>query len=930
QAELQALPTITRNIDDYVRLVPQAQPRRSNVDGSTMGISFAGQSNKYNQFTIDGANATDIFGLAASGTNGGQAALNPIPFDAIEQVQVILAPYDVALSGFTGGGVNAVTRSGTNSFHGSVYGFNQNQGLVGRSADTKAAYTTFHDWQYGARLGGPIIKNKLFFFLNYEGERRSQPPANLPGTPASQIRTSALDSLSNFLKDESKHTGWSYDPGGYNGFNNEKKSDAIFVRLDWNINDRNKLTLRNSYVKGSNFIFSNSSPSSMSFYNNGYNFNSTNNSTVLELNSNISSKFSNMLRFTYTATRDSRATPGSLFPAVKIADNGATYNFGTEYSSQANSLDQNILTITDNFNVYAGKHTLTFGTDNLFYNSKNVFLQGLVGSYTYNTLQDFYDDASGVATAYASQYQTVYSTDPKNPKPVANINASRLGFYAQDAFPVLDNFNITYGLRADIPVFSRKPVANEAFNSSDIAVDNGVATNKVPKTTVLLSPRIGFNWDVKANRQTQVRGGVGIFTGRVPFVWISNQYSNTGIGTISSTLNATQVASNNVHFAPNTPFHPGTGVGPGINVTDPDFKYARTLRSNLAVDQKLPHGFVATLEGIYTRTLQDILYHDLNLAPSGSNLILGNTQRPFYGQKINAGYSSVYALSNTTQGHSYNITLSLMRPFSKGWSASISYSLGHSWGVIDGTSSTAASNYRFNYNVNGLNNIDEARSNYDQGSRVIGYLGKKFSYGKIFSTNIGLVYTGQSGQTFSYVYYGDINGDDGSTPAKLSTAGSADLIYLPTGASQFVDKNGLTAAQQFTAFETYMNSTRYLKNHIGKNTVRNGDRLPWENHFDLKVEESLAIYKQHTLSITVNIFNISNLLSNKWGHSYYLSNQEAQPLDVDHFTANADGSVTPYYYYNPTFGLNKYTNKPWGYNDFLSRWNMQLGVRYSF
>ena len=220
-------------------------------------------------------------------------------------------------------------------------------------------YSSFHDWQYGARLGGPIIRNKLFFFLNYEGERRSQPPANLPGTPASQIRTSALDSLSSFLKDESKHAGWSYDPGGYNGFNNEKKSDALFVRLDWNINDRNKLTFRNSYVKGSNFIFSNSSPSSMSFYNNGYNFNSTNNSSVLELNSNISSKFSNMLRATYTATQDSRATPGNLFPAVKIADNGATYNFGTEYSSQANSLDQNILTVTDNFNIYAGKHTLT-------------------------------------------------------------------------------------------------------------------------------------------------------------------------------------------------------------------------------------------------------------------------------------------------------------------------------------------------------------------------------------------------------------------------------------------------------------------------------------------------------------------------------------------------------------------------------------------
>jgi hypothetical protein len=930
QQTLTTLPTISRNIDDFARLTPQAQPRRSNVDGSSNGIAFAGQSNKYNQFTIDGANATDMFGLAASGTNGGQAFINPIPFDAIEQVQVILAPYDVTLSGFTGGGINAVTRSGTNAFHGSVYGFNQNQGLVGKSADTKMAYGDFHDWQYGARIGGPIIKNKLFFFVNYEGERKSQPAVNLPGTSSSQIRTSALDSLSNFLQDQSKHPGWSYNPGAYNNINLEKKSDAIFARVDWNINEKNKLTLRNNYTKGSDFIFSSSSPSSMSFSNNGYNFNTTTNSTVLELNSNISSKSSNMLRVTYTATRDSRATPGQLFPTVKISDNGASYNFGTEYSSQANSLNQNILTVTDNFNIYAGRHTVTVGTDNLFYNSKNVFLQGLVGSYTYNNLADFYGDAGGSPTAYAGQYQTVYSTDPKQPKPVANFTSTQLGFYAQDAFAIKDNFNITYGLRADIPIFPNKPVANDAFNSSDIAMNNNVATNKIPKTTVLLSPRLGFNWDIKNDRQTQLRGGVGIFSGRIPFVWISNQYSNTGIGTISSTLNAAQVASSDVHFNPNAPFRPGTGSGSGINVTDPDFKYVRILRSNLAIDRKLPFGFVGTLEGIYSKNLQDILYQDLNLAPSASTLVLGNTTRPFYGQKVNNSYSSIYSLANTTKGYSYNITLSLMRPFSRGWSASISYSLGHSYGVIDGTSSVAASNYRYNYNISGLNSVEEARNNYDQGSRIIGYIGKKFSYGKIFSTNIGIVYTGQSGAPFSYVYYGDINGDDGSTVAKLSTAGGADLMYMPGDASQFTDKNGLTAAQQFAAFQTYMNSTKYLKKHIGKNTERNGDRLPWENHFDLKVEEAIAVYKEHSLSITVNIFNFTNLISHNWGRSYYLGNQEVQPLDVDHFTTNANGTVTPYYYFNPTFGLNKYTNKPWQYNDFLSRWSMQIGLRYSF
>lgn len=927
QQQLQTLPTITRNIDDYTRLVPQAQARRSSTDGSTLGVSFAGENNRYNKFTIDGAEATDVFGLAASGTNGGQAALNPIPFDAIDQVKVVLSPYDVTLSGFTGGGINAVTRSGTNQFHGSVYGYNQNQNFVGKSPNDRSKFGDFKDNIYGARIGGPIIKNKLFFFINYEGEKRSQPVDNLPGSSTSLIRTSALDSLSNFLKDESKHSGWSYDPGAYNGFGKDKKSNAFFARIDWNINNKNKLTLRHNYVKGSNFVFSDGT-SSMSFYNNGYNFYSKTNSTVAELNSNFSKKYANMLRLTYTAARDKRGTPGNLFPSVAITDNGAIYNFGTEYSSQANSLDQNTFTATDNFNIYAGKHKITVGTDNTFYTSKNVFLQGLVGGYTYSSLQSFYDDASGTGAAHANSYRTVYSTDPKNPKPVATIHYMQLAFYAQDAFAVNNNFNLTYGIRADIPVFSSKPAVNETFNSSEIAQTNNVATNKIPTTKLLLSPRVGFNWDVKGDKQTQLRGGVGLFTGRIPFVWISNQYGNTGIGTISSSLNDSIIGANNVHFSPVNPYQPATGFGPGINVTDPDFKYPRTLRTNLAIDQKLAHGFVASVEGIYTKTLQDIKYQDLNLAPSAADLILGNTSRPFYGSKVDAAYSSIYELSNTTEGYSYNITASISR-YTNSWSMSLAYSLGHSFTISDGTSSTAGSQYRFVYNVNGANNIDLARSNYDQGSRIIGFIGKKFTYGK-FSTNIGLVYSGQSGQPFSYVYFGDINGDDGSTTSRAFTSSGNDLMYLPTDASDFVEHGGITAADQFTAFQAYEQSDKYLRDHIGAITKRNAARLPWENHFDLKLEQGFAFYKQHTLSVIANIFNVGNLISKKWGRAYFVSNQEVQPLNVDHFEVQTNGSIKPYYYFNPTFGLNQYTNKPWTYSDYLSRWSMQIGLRYSF
>lgn len=937
QQQLASLPTITRNIDDFTRLTPQAQPRKSGTDGSTLGVSFAGISNKYNQFTIDGASATDVFGLASSGTNGGQASLNPIPFDAIEQVQVILSPYDVTLGGFTGGGVNAVTRSGTNTLHGSIYGLNQNQSLVGKSPDsTRTPYGKFHDWTFGARLGGALIPSKLFFFVNYEGERRSQPLTNVPGTINSALRTSALDSISNFLKDGSKHAGWTYDPGAYNGFNKEKKSDAIFVRLDWNIDAHNKLTLRHNYVNGNNFIISDG-PTSMSYYNNGYTFFSKTNSTVLELNSSFNSRSSNVLRLTYTAARDRRTTPGALFPNVVVQDNGATYNFGSENSSQANSLAQNNFTFTDNYSIYAGKHTITIGTDNQIYSSKNVFLQGLVGNYTYGTLAAFFNDASGVYAAgnYATRYSTAYSTDKSNPKPVADMKAGQFSLYAQDNMQVSDRLKITYGVRADMPVFFNKPPENPTFNSSNIATANNVATNKVPKSAILVSPRIGFNWDVNGDHQTQIRGGAGLFTGRVPFVWISNQYTNPGVGVLSASLaNQGAVSGAGVHFNPVNPFQPTTGLLPiVINTTDQHFKYPRTFRANLAVDQRLPWGMIATIEGIYTKTIQDISYKDLNLAPTTTTLVMGNTPaRPFYGAVVNPTFSNVISLGNTNKGYGYNVTASILKPFSNGWTASIAYSLGHSYATNNGTSSVALSNYRFAYNINGLGNLDEGRSNYDQGSRIVAYVSKKFRYAKYFATTIGLVYTGQSGQRFSYVLFGDVNGDDGSTATKLSTAGGADLMWLPTDATQFSTHTGLnlTPAQQFAAFQDYMQSTKYLRDHAGKNTEINGDHLPFESHFDLKVSEDIMIFKTHTISIGADIFNVANLLSHNWGHSYTIGNQEAQPLDVEHFTKNADGTITPFFYFNPSFGLDKVTHKPWQYSDYLSRWSMQLSLRYSF
>ncbi|SEA44329.1 TonB-dependent Receptor Plug Domain [Arachidicoccus rhizosphaerae] len=925
--EMSMLPTISRNINDFARLSPIAQVRTSSSDGSPMGISFGGQSTRYNQFTIDGANATDVFGLSSNGTNGGQAGINPIPFDAIDQLQVILAPYDVTQGGFTGGGMNAVTRSGTNELHGSAYGFFQNQGLVGKSIDTRDKYGKFSNWQYGARLGGAIIKDKLFYFINYEGLSRSQPVANQPGSGSSNLGSdeiAAAQDLSDYLKSE-----YNYDAGAITGLNQTRKSNSVFARIDWNINDKNKLMIRHNYVNGNNYSISDAS-NSMSFGNNGYTFRSKTNSTVLELNSSFNSGLSNMLRLTYTSVNDKRDV-GSPFPSVSITDNGATYKFGNDYSSQANSLDQHIATLTDNLNIYKGNHTITLGTDNEFYTTKNIFLQGLFGDYTYKSLDDFYNNTN------LNQYQTTYSTNSNDPYAPASVKMGQFGLYAQDAWSIKNNFKLTYGLRADLPVFFNDPVANDDFNSSDIAKEFNVQNNQPPKSKILLSPRLGFNWDVFNDAKTQIRGGVGLFTGRVPMVWVSNQYSNTGKATIKYKATASDVAANGITFDPSNPYR-GTPAATAteIDLTDRNFVAPRTLRANLALDQKLGWGLVLTVEGVYTKIIKDIMYQDLNLKAADTTLDLGNgVTRPFYGYSLrDSRFTNVLYLTNTNQGHAYNVYVRLKKEYSRGWMGSISYSLGHSYGLSDGTSSTALSNYRFAYNINGLNNLDVARNNTDQGSRVSLMIGKQFNYGK-FSTNLGLFYNGQSGQTLSYVVYGDLNGDDGSKSTSISTSGGADLMYIPTSADDFAafTKNGATVTpeQQLEDWNKYLASNDYLSANKGKNLKRNGTRLPWENHVDFKFAEDFQIAATHKITLSVDIFNIGNLISKNWGKAYYSGNQELTPLTLKGFQTTSDPKVIkPVYTFNSAYGLNQYTNKPWAYSDYLSRWSMQIGLRYTF
>ena len=942
QRELQNLPTVTRSIQDFTRLTPQAIAVTSGSDGSPLGIQFAGQNNRYNQFTIDGANATDAFGLAASGTNGGQAGINPIPLDAIQDVQILLSPYDVTQGGFTGGGINAVTKSGTNQVHGSASYFFQNQSEVGHNVLTNLPYQTFKNTTFNASLGGPMLKNKLFYFVSYEKFNNTTPLAYDPSQAGSgsNFDVNVLSGIRTFLINN-----YSYDPGSYTDINKTTSSNTVFARLDWNINDKNKLTLRHSFVDGQNYNISRS-PNSITFSDAGYFFKSTTNSTVLELNSSFSTKASNVLRFTYNNVNDRRVT--SPFPNVSITNGSLSYNIGADFSSSANGLQQNNFTITDNFTLYNGNHTITIGTDNEFFNTSNLFQQAYNGAYTYNKSTVGFDNiAAFEANATApNQYTINYVPTSPGDKFYAKMHAAQLGIYGQDVWSINDRFKLTYGLRIDLPVYFNKPTENPAFNADPTYA--AYPNNTTPKSTPLFSPRVGFNYDVNGNGETQLRGGAGLFTGRVPFVWVSNSYTNNGINTIKYT---TVPATLRFAYNPNQPvtgaYIPPSNTFPAteVDVTASNFKVPQTLRGNLAIDQKLPFwGLIGTIEGIFTKTINNINYQNLSTGPQTDVVTIGSSTRPWFNfARINTNYTDVLELTNTSLGYAYNITAQIQKPFEKGWTGMIAYTYGESFSVNDGGSSTALSNWRFNYGSQGLNYLTEARSNYDPGSRIVAYVSKTFKYlNNKLATTVGVVYTGQSGQTFSYTYNKNINGDDPSN--KNSTSATKDLMYIPSE-SELSDPNGYlnyklvdlpsrTAAQQWGDFANFIHSQQGLVKNEGQIAPRNDDRTPWENHFDVKISQDFYLAKQHKLSVAFDMLNVGNFLNRSWGWSYYVTNQDASPLTVvTQPTADGTGKVTaiPTFTFDQTkLNLINGIYRPYGVSDFNSRWRGQLSVKYSF
>lgn len=920
---LGALPNASRSLNDFTRLTPQA----SFTGGG--GLSIAGTNNRYNAIFIDGAVNNDVFGLAGNGQNGGQIGISPISVDAISQIQVLVAPYDVTKGGFAGGGINAVTRSGSNKLEGSVYYMTRNEGLSGKtpsavSEDDRKKLNDFSADIYGLRLGGALKKDKLFFFVNAEIEKRETPQpfdfANYTGS----LTRSDVDAFVAKLK------GYGYDPGSFEDVVDEVNGAKFLIKFDWNINKTHKFTIRHSYTQGESINRNTSSTRRVRFANSGILFPSVTNSTAMELKSNFGNNSNNLI-IGYTTVRDNRDPIGKAFPYIDIRT--GDIEAGSEQFSTGNVLDQNIFTITDNFVMFKGKHTWTFGTHNEFYKIRNVFIRQNFGAYRWNSIEDFINDEP--ATQFDRTFSLVGGGIGDDTNAAAEFNAMQLAFYAQDEIQVSDKLKVTAGVRVDIPIFTTDPAVNKHFNSESIPLIKaegydlqGAETGKAPKTALMFAPRVGFNYDMKGDQTTQIRGGLGIFTSRVPFVWPGAMYNNNGVFLGG-------VRQSDVPFNPDPATQgPTVGANPDpsgqIDLFAEDFKYPQVLRTSLAVDQKLPWGLVGTAEFIFTKTMNNVFYQNLNLKKSTESFE-GADNRPIFNRRdeVDDTYTRVILGSNTNEGYTMNATLQLQKPFSNGLTASLAYNYGDAAAIFEGTSSQNSSQWRGVYSLTGRNNATIGRSDFAQGGRVSGFLSYKKDYLDFASTTVTFFLNAQSGGSFSYTYNRDIGNEDSRQRS---------LIYIPRTSSDIAlvdqtDRDGnvtTSAAAQWTALDNYIKSDEYLNGRRGDYAEKNGSRTPFESILDFKIQQEFFYQPgdtKHSIQIGFDIFNFTNFLNKDWGVRYQSNFGAVQLLDYEGLQ---DGTNIPTFTFDTG---NTDLKSVLSIDDaglISSRWQMQLSLRYSF
>ena len=889
---INTMPSISRSISDFTRMSPLAGGNNS----------FAGRDGRLNNINIDGANFNNNFGLSSNNMPGGDA--QPISLDAIEEVQVNIAPYDVRQANFTGAGINAVTKSGTNTFTGSVYAYYRDQSFNGDrvGSETLPEATKTSTKIIGGRIGGPIIKNKLFFFVN--GEYEDSPSPGMPwvatrsgntGTNVSRVKAEDLEAFSSLLKSK-----FNYETGPYENYGSfGSKNHKILARVDWNINDQHKFSVRYNTVRNTNDQLVNgasapnprassnrTSNNAMSYKNSNYGFLNTVQSLAAELNSNFGGKFSNQLLATYTNIQDTRSTGSDIFPFIDIWDgSGNAYmSAGYELFSYKNDVLNNVFTITDNFTYYLGKHTLTAGAsyEQLYFG--NSFIRYGTSYYRFKDLQSFTDHVNGVAGVNPIAFATTYSLLPGGEDPIAELTFGQLSSYIQDEFNVNQKLKLTAGVRIDLPMYLNDLIDNPSVSALSFSGGEKINLGQWPESKILWSPRVGFNYDVKGDKSLKVRGGTGIFTGRLPFVFFTNQPSNSGM--IQNTVEVTAAASlTGITFNPdpkanlsNTTLFPttaGTKAPGSLAGIASDFKMPQVWRSNLAADIKLPLDMMLTLEGLYTKDLNAIIQRDANQDASGAvDHYVGPDQRPVWQtakRRVVSSISNAMVLDNTDEGYSYSLTAQLTFPLLNNLNGMIAYTNAMAKDISGNPGSQASSAWSNNPSVRGQNDLDLSYSQYLTPHRVVGSLSYRLEYAKNFASTFSMFYSGFNAGNFSYRYSADFNND----------GVNADLLYIPKDASEitFVDILNTdktvrhSAAAQAEAFTKYVDQDKYLSKHKGEYAERNGAFAPWVNRFDFKFIQDFKIMvkgQKNTLQFSCDILNASNLLNSNWGVSKQL------------------------------------------------------------
>jgi hypothetical protein len=854
---IESLPTLQRSLFDFARTSPFVNLNASSA-GSDSSISVAGRNNRYNNMQIDGAVNNDVFGIPDAGVPGGQTGSQPISLDAIQEIQIVVSPYDVRQGGFSGGSVNAVTKSGANTISGTAYWFARNQNLVGKipgiatpavpdPSDTKLGQ--FKDQQGGFSIGGPLLRNKAFFFVNLDFGRAKKPVGfSADGTSGQNwgggAHLAEVQEALSILKNQ-----YGFDAGGLSEVSTPTDNNKYFTRVDVNLSRHNQLTLRNNYIDGSRLTTSSGQPSNIiyplpSAY---YTAEETVLSPVVQLNTTFTNAY-NEFRVAYTRDRFERVVPTPTFPYVRIdfADS-LNIRVGTENSSQANQLDQDIIELTDDVTMVRGKHTFTIGTHNEFFKFTNVFIQNLFGNYEF--FNGPASDPLANLRAGLAQIYNVQFSNTSNPRQPAEFSVRQFGGYAGDQWRVRSNLTLTYGVRFDAPQFPDKPRANPVT-----VADFGLSTDVVPAPK-MWSPRIGFNWDLSGGgaRQSQVRGGIGYFTGRTPYVWMSNQYGNTGVDYTSIATNNS--AANRIPFVadPNNQPKTVTGGSPGratINLVDPDYKYPAIVRGNLGYDRSLFGGLVTTGEWLFTRNVKEITYQNINYARSGML-----PDRRFTFTKVDANLNDVMLLTNTARGYSWSVSGKIERPFRNGWQASASYLYNSAKSVNDGTSSIATSNWANNPIRYDTNDPGLARSVYSVGSRLNVAASIPIPLGKGIRSTASFFYNGQQGRPYVIMFNGDPNGDNRT---------NNDIAFIPASPDQAVLINGT-----WEQLDAFLSSDPASKDHRGEVPERNTGRAPWFNQLDFRYAVNVPTGSKARVELTMDVFNLLNLLNKDWGWQYF-------------------------------------------------------------